>query len=48
MRFENPHSLSYQPITRAKLPSITAVWVASKVQDSATWLKSELTSGAVL
>ena len=32
MRLEKPHSLSYQPITRASAPSTTAVCVASKVQ----------------
>src|SRR6266536_4505804 len=26
MRFENPHSLSYQDITRTNVPSITLVW----------------------
>ena len=30
MRLEKPHSLSYQPITRAIAPSTTAVCVASK------------------
>ena len=48
MRLENPHSLSYQPSTRNSAPSTTAVWVASKVQEAATWLKSLLTSGAAL
>ena len=48
MRLEKPHSLSYQPITRVSAPSTTAVWVASKVHDAGQWLKSMLTSGAVL
>ncbi len=48
MRLEKPHSLSYQPITRANAPSTTAVCDASKVQDTAVWLKSMLTSGSVL
>ena len=48
MRLEKPHSLSYQPITRAIAPSTTAVCVASKVQQAGLWLKSMLTSGAVL
>src|SRR5438270_872270 len=34
MRLEKPHSLSYQPITRASAPSTTVVWVASKLQDA--------------
>ena len=48
MRLEKPHSLSYQPITRASAPSTTAVCVASNVHDAGQWLKSMLTSGAVL
>ena len=48
MRFEKPHSLSYQPITRASAPSTTAVCVESNVQDAALWLKSIETSFAVL
>ena len=48
IRLEKPHSLSYQLITRTRPPSTTAVWVASKVDEKATWLKSELTRGAVL
>ena len=48
MRLEKPHSLSYQPITRASAPSTTAVCVASKVHEAGLWLKSMLTSGAVL
>jgi hypothetical protein len=34
IRLEKPHSLSYQPITRASAPSTTAVCVASKVHDA--------------
>ena len=48
MRFEKPHSLSYQAMTRAIAPSTTAVCVASKVLLAGLWLKSMLTSGAVL
>ena len=48
MRLEKPHSLLYQPITRVSAPSTTAVCVASKVHDAGQWLKSTLTSGAVL
>jgi hypothetical protein len=32
IRFENPHSLSYQDNTRTNVPSITCVCVASKVE----------------
>ncbi len=48
IRLEKPHSLSYQPITRTSSPSTTAVCVASKLHDAGQWLKSILTSGAVL
>ena len=48
MRLEKPHSLSYQPITRASAPSTTAVCVASKLQEAGEWLKSMLTSFSVL
>ena len=48
IRLEKPHSLSYQLITRASCPSTTAVCVASKVEEAGLWLKSTLTSGAVL
>ena len=49
MRLEKPHSLSYQPTTCAMAPpSTTWVCVASKEQDAGEWLKSELTSSAVL
>ena len=48
MRLLKPHSLSYQPITRASWPSTTAVCVASKEQEAGLWLKSMLTSFSVL
>jgi hypothetical protein len=48
IRLEKPHSLSYQPITRANAPSTTAVCVASNVHDAGQWLKSTDTSGCVL
>ena len=41
MRLEKPHSLSYQLSTRTSAPSTTAVWVASKVDEAAQWLKSD-------
>ena len=34
MRFEKPHSLSYQLTTRTSLPSITAVSRLSTVEDA--------------
>ena len=46
MRFEKPHSLSYQPITRTSAPSMTWVWVPSKVQEKGTWLRSTETSSS--
>src|SRR5258708_10998924 len=48
MRFEKPHSLSYQLRTRQKRLSITTVWVRSKVDEWESWLKSVETSGAEL
>ena len=49
MRFEKPHSLSYQASTFTSRPSCdTRVCVASKVLEAGSWLKSTLTSGAVL
>ena len=48
MRFEKPHSLSYQERTRTRVPSITCVCVASKVELCESWLKSIETSGSVL
>ncbi len=49
MRELKPHSLSYQPATRTICPPSTeAVCVASNEQETPTWLKSLLTSLAVL
>src|SRR4051812_33047035 len=48
IRLEKPHSLSYQPMTRAIAPSTTAVCVASNVHEAGQWLKSIDTSGCVL
>ena len=47
IRFEKPHSLSYQLDTFTKLPE-TLVNVESKVEEWPSWLKSTDTSGAVL
>jgi hypothetical protein len=33
MRLEKPHSLSYQDITRQKVPSITLVWSMWKIEE---------------
>src|SRR5580700_878474 len=48
MRFEKPHSLSYQDRTRTKVLSSTWVWVTSKVELCGSWLKSTETVGALL
>ena len=48
IRLEKPHSLSYHASTRTKRPSITWVWVASKIELRGSWLKSMETSGAWL
>src|SRR5947209_17500451 len=48
MRFEKPHSLSYQDRTRTKVLSSTWVWVTSKVELCGSWLKSTDTVGALL
>ena len=49
MRFEKPHSLSYQDSTLTSLPSAdTRVWVESNTLERGSWLKSMLTSGSVL
>jgi len=48
IRFEKPHSLSYQDNTRTKLPPMTWVWVESNVELAGLWLKSMETSGSVL
>src|SRR5438046_10007023 len=47
MRFEKPHSLSYQAETLTSRPE-TLVSVASNVDDAGAWLKSTETSGALL
>ena len=47
MRFENPHSLSYQLDTFTRRPD-TFVSVASNVDEAGLWLKSTDTSGASL
>ncbi len=47
MRLEKPHSLSYQDTTRTSLSSTIWVWVASKQDEWALWLKSMETSGSV-
>ena len=46
MRFEKPHSLSYQLTTRTSLPSITAVSRLSMVELAGLWLRSIETSGS--
>ena len=48
MRFEKPHSLSYQERTLMKLPSRTRVSSASKIDENAVPLKSVETSGSSL
>src|SRR3954447_24862403 len=48
IRFEKPHSLSYQDRTRTKVLSRTWVWVTSKVELCESWLKSTDTVGALL
>ena len=47
MRFEKPHSLSYQDSTRTRLPSSTLVCVAAKIDERGSWLKSIETSCSV-
>lgn len=47
IRFEKPHSLSYQLETLTRLPD-TFVKVESKVEEWLSWLKSTDTKGAVL
>ena len=46
MRFEKPHSLSYQERTRTNLPSRTLVWSMAKIDEWLSWLKSRETSGS--
>ena len=48
MRLEKPHSLSYQDITRTKLPFCTLVWSMWNVEECGSWLKSIETFGAVV
>src|ERR1700733_6517694 len=48
MRFEKPHSLSYQDITRTSVPFCTLVWSMCKVDECGSWLKSIETLGAVV
>ena len=48
MRFEKPHSLSYQDITRTSVPFCTLVWSMWKVEECGSWLKSIETLGAVV
>src|SRR6478672_13125733 len=49
MRFEKPHSLSYQDETLTSVPSgDTRVSVESKIELAGLWLKSDETSGSVL
>ena len=40
MRFEKPHSLSYQDRIDTKVPSITLVWSMWKIEECGSWLKS--------
>ena len=40
MRFEKPHSLSYQDRMRTKVPSITLVWSMWNTEEWLSWLKS--------
>src|ERR1019366_4369356 len=46
MRFEKPHSLSYQAKTLANRSPITWVMVASKIDEAGLPMKSPLTSGS--
>ena len=45
MRFEKPHSLSYQDRTRTNVPSMTLVWSRWKTDERSSWLKSIETFG---
>src|ERR1700716_4186405 len=45
MRLEKPHSLSYQLMTRTRVPSMTLVWSIWKVDEWGSWLKSIDTLG---
>ena len=46
MRFEKPHSLSYQDSTRTKVPSMTLTWSIAKIDECGSWLKSIETLGS--
>jgi|GEM_PF-7013924 len=46
MRQEKPHSLSYQLMTRTKVPSMTFVSFSAKMDERGSWLKSVETSGS--
>src|ERR1700728_1324173 len=46
MRFEKPHSLSYQEKTFTSVPSMTFVSVPSKIDEWGSWLKSLAQSGS--
>ena len=46
MRFEKPHSLSYQVRMRTMVPSMTLVWSMWNTDERGSWLKSEDTSGS--
>ena len=48
MRFEKPHSLSYQAITRTSVPFCTLVWSMWKVAECGSWLKSIETLGKMV
>ena len=48
MRFEKPHSLSYQVRMRTMVPSITLVWSMWNTEEWLSWLKSEETSFSVV
>ena len=48
MRFEKPHSLSYQAITRTSVPFITLVWSMWTVDECGSWLKSIETLGSLV
>ena len=48
IRFENPHSLSYQEHTFTRVPSDTLVRVESNIDEDVLWLKSTDTNGASL
>jgi len=45
IRFEKPHSLSYQVRMRHMVPSMTLVWSVWKIDECGSWLKSIETLG---